>query len=207
MKKFIGIACMAGLVAFAADAGAAAKWSAGVKGGVALGDVSGDSITVDTSMRTGFAGGAFVSAKFTDQFGARLEGLYVQKGAEADDPSSGDKITLKYDYIEFPLLFVAHLPAGESFCFDIFAGPTFGFNVKAEAKDADAAAAVDIKDFTESFEFGAAVGVGGEYALSSLSIIGDARYSLGATDVDKDGGFKTRTIEIMLGVAFPLGGE
>jgi hypothetical protein len=200
------------LTGFAASANAAAQWSAGIKGGVNLADLSGDDVT-DTSMRNGFMGGAFAQADFTDQFGARLEALYVMKGAKETDDSLLVDVTEKLDYIEFPLLFVANLTSSETFGLNIFAGPTFAFNISANL-EADGYDSLDIKDFVESFEFGAAVGAGLEYKLTSMSLTFDARYSLGASSIAKDDettgesfDVKNRGIGLMVGAKFPLGGK
>ena len=210
MKKFTAIVCALALVAFAAQSQAATKWSAGVKGGVNMADLSGDDVE-NTSMKTGFMGGAFAEAGFTEDFGLRIEGLYVMKGAEVD--SSGTTGTLKADYIEFPVLFVAKFPAGEKLKLSIFAGPTFGFNINAESESQGVT--VDYSDDTKSFEFGAAIGAGGEIMMSSFSIVFDARYSLGATTIAEsyednnityEPDIKTNGIGIMAGLSFPLGG-
>jgi hypothetical protein len=213
MKKSTAIACALFLVVLTVQAQAAAKWSAGVKGGVNMGDLSGDDAPDDTSMRNGFMGGAFVGAEFAEGFGVRLEGLYVMKGATApDDSLTTVDVTTKVDYIEFPVLFVASFPSGEKVNLSVFAGPTFAFTVNAEA-EAEGYGSEDISDFVKGFEFGAAFGAGFEYKLSSASIIIDARYSLGATSAaedDVDTGetidVKNRGIGIMAGVSFPLGG-
>jgi hypothetical protein len=207
MKKFNAIVCTLFFVALAAQVQAAAKWGAGVKGGVNLGDVSGDDAPDDTNMRTGFIGGAFAQADFTEEIGARLEALYVMKGAETD--SAGVESKLKLDYIEIPVLFVVNFEAGEKAGFNIFAGPTFAFKVGAEVEEGGVT--VDLDDEIKGFEFGAAFGAGFAYQLNSASIILDARYSLGATTVAEEVGgsepdLKTRGIGIMAGVSFPLGG-
>jgi opacity protein-like surface antigen len=193
------------LATLGSTAHAATKCSLGVKGGANLADVYG--VDFDNSMRTGFTGGAFADLLFTEQFGMRVEGLYTMKGYTVD--TAFGELKGKFDYIEFPVMFLAALPAGEALMVDLFAGPTFGFNVKAESEvDGDTE---DISDVTESFEFGAALGAGLELARSSFSIVLDARVSLGATsvfDVDPDDDVadaKNRGFAFMAGVKFPLG--
>jgi Outer membrane protein beta-barrel domain len=212
MKKFVAIGCVILSTALAANA-QAAQWSAGVKAGANLADLSGDDVG-ETSMRTGFMGGAFLQADVADEFGFRLEGLYVMKGAKEDvDLGAGPvEVTTKLDYIEFPLLFVFNLTSSETFGFNLFAGPTFAFNIGAEA-EAEGGDAVDIDDAIKSFEFGAAIGAGLEYKLSSASLTFDARYSLGASSVAEDDettgdsfDAKNRGIGLMIGLKFPLGG-
>lgn len=220
MKKFVLSTFVLGFLMMGAVATHAAKW-AGVKGGVNLGDLAGDAAlrshwpdvflsTADTHMRRGFTGGAFFGLGISERFGIQIEGLYVMKGAYEGGPyeGSGDN-GIRLDYLEFPLLFVADLPAGE-FAFKLFAGPTFSFVTSAE-KEAGGVTD-DIKDETKSFDLGAAVGGGIEYAFASFSIVGDVRYTIGASNAfeDVDGqavDVKNRGIGIMAGLSFPIGGN
>jgi hypothetical protein len=159
---------------------------AGIKAGANMADLS----DVDnSSMRTAFQGGLFVGTQINPEFGFRVEGLWVMKGAKFEEdlgaPIGVVDATIKLDYIEFPLLFVYTIPAGESVGIDLFAGPTLGFNIGAEVESDGQTA--DVKDNTESFEFGAAIGAGIAKKMASGKSIGlDVRYSLGATTVAKD---------------------
>ena len=212
MRAMVGMLCAASLVlATSVDA----KKYAGVKGGVNMADFSGDQAPANNGTRTGFSGGAFYGWGINDQFGVRGELNYVQKGAEGDvQAEDGDTHlgTYKLDYVEIPVLFVADFPAGEKFGFNIFAGPTFAFNTTAEA-EIPAHNETEELDNVKGFEFGAAIGGGIEYKLSSFSIIADVRYSLGASSVSEDNAagesvdVKNRGIGIMAGVQFPLGAK
>jgi len=196
MKRLLVLVMATVMATFAVQA-QAATW-AGFKGGVNLGSVSGFD---GTDTRTGLSGGAFIGTAINETFGFQLEGLYVMKGFTVDDA------TAKLDYIEFPILFVANFPTGDKLGFNIFGGPTLGFNIKAEIEEGGETD--DMKDSTESFEFGAAIGGGFGYKLSSFSIVGDVRYTLGATTFSKDDTDdpKNHGIGIMAGVSFPLGSQ
>ena len=214
MKRVLTTVCAVALVAFAAQA-QAAKMYGGVKAGANFADIGGSDAPSNTSMHTGFQGGLFVGTHVNDQFGFRVEGLYVMKGAKYDEevsPGQTVKVTGKLDYIEFPLLFVYDIPAGESLGVNLFAGPTLGFNVKAKA-EAAGLGTVDFKDQTKSFEFGAAFGAGLEKKMANGKGIGiDARYSLGATTISKDQNgqsfsVKNRGIGVMAFFSVPLGSQ
>jgi len=204
MKRTLLTLSAIALVAFAATANAAGMYG-GIKAGANFANVS----DVDnSSMRTGFQGGLFVGKDVSPQFGFRVEGLYVQKGAKVDVPAIGGgttEATYKLDYIEFPILFVYNLSNSETMGFNIFAGPTLGFNMSAKAED------TDVKDDTESFEFGAAIGAGlAKKMAGGKAITIDARYSLGATGVNKEDSVngdnpKNRGIGLMIGYQIPLG--
>ena len=202
MKKFVLSTCVLGLLVMGAFPADAAKW-AGFKGGVNMANLSGDDID-GTESRNGFSGGAFLGLGIGEQFGVQLEGLYVMKGANAE---VGDT-NISLAYIEFPLLFVAKLPAGDKVNVNLFGGPTLGFNIKAEFEEDGVTE--DIKDFTKSMEFGAAIGAGFEYLLDSFSFLVEGRYSLVATSIYEDVGGESpdvmnRGIGIMAGVSFPIG--
>lgn len=212
MKRILITLSAIALIAFAAQAQAGNMY-AGVKLGANLGDVSGDDVPDDTSMRTGFMGGLFVGTHVNESFGFRLEGLYVQKGAKADidyGPGIGVLETVeKLDYIEFPILFVYDLMNSETMGFNLFAGPTLGFNINAQAEP-DGGESADI-DNVKSFEFGAAIGAGIEKKMAGGKGIGlDVRYTLGATSIFEDVAgqsvdAKNRGIGIMASFSVPLG--
>jgi hypothetical protein len=206
---------MVGLVAVAAQANAAGMYG-GIKAGANFANMSD---LDNTSMRTGFQGGLFIGKDISPEFGFRVEGLWVQKGVTYDqtfDPGTGPvtvEVKAKFDYIEFPLLFVYNLGGGESSLgFNLFAGPTLGFNVGANL-EAEGFGEQDIKDETESFEFGAAIGAGLAKKMASGKSIGvDVRYSLGATSVAKDVQSgdpdpKNRGIGVMAFFQVPLGSQ
>jgi opacity protein-like surface antigen len=209
MKALTALVCATALLAAAGNVEAKTMY-AGVKGGVNIATLSGDD-TDGLDSHNGFIGGVFYGVDF-GEFGVRLEGLYVQKGAEGPFTApDGDthESTVRLDYVEFPLLFTGTFSAGEKIAFNVFAGPTFGFNTTAELEIPEHGETEDISDSVDSFEFGAAVGGGVEYELSSFSIIVDARYSLGATSIvnEGDSDVKNRGIGVMAGVKFPLGAK
>lgn len=206
MKRILLTLSAVALFATAATANAQGMYG-GVKAGANFANVS----DVDnSSTRTGFMGGLFVGKDVNPQFGFRVEGLYVQKGAKFDVPAIGGgttEVTAKADYIEFPILFVYNLSNSETMGFNLFAGPTLGFNVSAKLED------TDVKDDTESFEFGAAIGAGLIKKMAGgKGITLDARYSLGATGTGKEDlpngdNPKNRGIGIMVGYQIPIGGS
>lgn len=212
MKRFIVTLSAIAMIATAATANAA-----GMYGGIKAGANFANASDVDnSSMRTGFQGGLFIGKDVSPQFGFRVEGLWVQKGDKADvdfGPGIGViEVTTKLDYIEFPILFVYNLSNSETMAFNLFAGPTLGFNVGAKSEP-EGGESVDIKDNIESFEFGAAIGAGlAKKMASGKAITLDARYSLGATGVGKDvpdgaDNPKNRGIGVMIGFQIPLGGS
>lgn len=209
-------AWMAGcaVLAFAGVANAA-SYQLGVKGGVAVEKLGGDDVESDAvDSRTGFVGGAYFQADFSKSFGLRVESLYFMKGASAD--SSSFEATFKLDYIEFPVLAVAHVPMSEAARLDIFAGPTFAFNTKADLEGSVGgfSATVDVSDFFSSFDFGLTFGAGVSFDVGSVVLGFDGRYGIGLTTIaeeDSDTGFqpdvKTQGFAFMASVGLPVGAK
>jgi len=213
MKAFRVILCGMILAPVLAGPAGAGTMYVGVKGGVNMGDLGGDDAPTHTSMRTGFTGGAFLGSDLNEQFGVRGEVLYVQKGVEGDITTMDGDVhpgKANVDYIDVPILLDARFPAGDKLGFDVFAGPSFNFNLKSEVTTEDGLE--DRKDQTKSFEFGAAIGAGVRYVLSSVSIVADVRYSLGASTLSEDVegqsvDVKNRGIGVCAGLSFPMGGR
>lgn len=208
MKRFLSILSVIALVSFAAQAQAGTMYG-GVKAGANFAGIGGDDAPDNSGTRTGFQGGLFIGKHVNDQFGFRVEGLWVQKGAKAD--SASVSVTTKLDYIEFPILFVYDISSSEKMGFNVFAGPTLGFNIGAKVED------LDIKDQVKSFEFGAAIGAGLEKKLAGgKALTLDARYTLSGTSIAEDVTIGSQTesvsvknhgIGIMVGYSVPLGAK
>jgi len=207
MTKLLGVLLAVAVIVGMASYADARKSFVGAKGGVNLARLNGDG-TDELDSRNGFVGGAFFGIEFTDDFGMQFEGLYIQKGAEGPfETANGDTVNtaFKLDYVEFPVLFVAGLSDSKKVGFILFVGPTFAFNLSAEATDLDTNETKELD--AESFEFGATFGGGVEYQLSSVSIVGDVRYDIGLTDAVKDVGVKNSGVGIMVGLKVPIGGR
>jgi hypothetical protein len=209
-REFMLGAVVVGLLGVSVDAGAATQCTVGVKGGVGIANLGGaDADSFATDSRTGFVGGFFVQADMSKNFGVRLEGLYTMKGAS--DSQSGVDVTIKLDYIEFPILLVAQTPASDAVTLSAFAGPTLGFNINSEVEVSylGVSGSADIEDVT-GFEFGLAFGAGASFDMGSWSIVLDARYAMGMTTIDDssdNADVKNQEWIVMAGVGFPVGGS
>lgn len=69
---------------------------------------------------------------------------------------------------------------------------------------------VDIKDETKSIDFGLGFGAGVSFPAGNNSLFVEGRYALGSTNLnddpeDSETSIKTRGIQVMAGVTFPLG--
>jgi Outer membrane protein beta-barrel domain len=213
MKRFLTIACAFVVVVLAGQAHAE-RITAGVKAGGNFGDFGGDDAPDNLSTRNAFLGGGFVACPINARLGVRGEVLYAQKGAEGDFlTDDGDIHTALYklDYVDIPVLFTANFPAGASqFSFNVFAGPSFNFNVSHKAA-VEEHGTLDLPN-VKSFELGAVVGAGAAYALDKFSLVGDVRYSMSVTSLSDDVAgqsvdVKNQGFGVMGGLAFPIGAE
>ena len=70
----------------------------------------------------------------------------------------------------------------------------------------------DIKDDVKNIDFGLAFGGGVSLPMGNKTVFVEGRYSLGLTDINDDSDpdadkIKTKGIQIMAGITFPLGGK
>jgi len=210
-KKLLSVLGVAVILAALASSAFAMDLEFGAKGGLNLGSMWGsdkDSLGTDTSMRTGFLGGAFLGAAVNESFGARLELLYAQRGQKTTvdmGPLGSEEFTLKLDYVEVALYGVGMVPVNETVDVHVFAGPYVGFLNTAEVANGTTE---DIKDFIKSMDFGIGVGAGLGFAASDMfKIIIEGQYNIGLMSVDDTENeltIKNQGIGFTAGVAVPL---
>jgi len=182
-----------GLVAFSTSALAQQEVKFGPKAGVNFANITGKDAE-DNKMLIGFHVGAFAEIKFNDKFAIQPEILYSAQGnkRESSAPSMGATVKedRKINYINVPIMAKYYIVPS----FAVEAGPYVGFLTSANSKGSQTIAGVttdtetDIKDFTNSIDFG--VGAGVSFNLDNGFFIG-ARYNLGLTKLGKD---STQTI-------------
>ncbi|MCK4538309.1 MAG: PorT family protein [Candidatus Krumholzibacteria bacterium] len=197
MKRFI--IAMA-LVVFMTGAVSAEGMMFGIKGGLNMANITGD--LEDTKMKMAFGGGVWVNFAVTETFSIQPELFLMNKGVKADiDEDAG----IKLSYIDIPILGKFSVPTEGNFGFNFFGGPYIGFLMSAEAYYEDEEE--DIKDFTESLDYGLVFGAGFDYMLESGCITFDARYALGLANLAKDDegddeSIKNAGIQILVGYGF-----
>lgn len=184
-----------------------AAFSWGLKGGVNFADVL---VAPDLppgfskSARTGFVGGGFASARLSDVFSVQLEAFYTQKGFEVS--SAAGKARYRLDYLEFPLTAKATFGPGP-LCPYLFAGPSVGFRLSADAETDTGSG--DLRDVTRTTDLGIDLGAGVLYRLNGRTgLLLEGRYSVGLVnifDAGPGGGTaNTRDLKILAGVTFAL---
>lgn len=157
----------------------------GVKGGLNLSSLSGDTEGMDLKSKFGFHAGAFVEIKFSEKFALQPELLYSTQGTRFDDIEVDGyeaKTCFNLDYINVPVMFKYF--ATEKFFVE--AGPQIGFLTSAKARikvdDLNVDNKQDIKENFESIDFGLNFGAGYEF---TENIFASARYNLGLANIAK----------------------
>jgi opacity protein-like surface antigen len=183
----------------------------GARLGLNFGDASFDPDLpsgVTTSMRTGFAFGAYGEIGVAENFFIAGEFLYLQSGLVSKEDA--EEATWKVDYFAIPI------SAKYKFAIEnstikpyVFAGPTLGFNLSAKVSDGTE---VDIKDNIESINFALHFGAGAEFEVTpGTNLFFDASYGLGLSDIYKESEgvtdnqkINSRDIGIKAGVSFKI---
>lgn len=174
----------------------AQKIKFGAKAGLNLSNQTGD--IEDNKMLTGFHLGAVAEIPLADEYAVQAELVYSTQGRN-DEPSGGDKVDFKLDYINLPILFKYY--ATEAF--SIEAGPQIGFLLSATRDgESEGASGAEYKDNIKDIDFG--LGLGASYKLEG-GMNFSARYNLGLSNIndsDSDANIKNSVIQLSVGYSF-----
>jgi hypothetical protein len=200
VKKAVSLVAL--LVAFATPAAAQQGTVFGAKVGINFANLNFDPDEgVDTSNKTGVAAGVFMGIPVNSRFSFQPEVLFSMQGAELKDEEFGEEATIKLDYINVPLLANINLATGPN-SFSFLVGPQIGFRTSAKIKGGGEEE--DLKDDTESTDFGVVFGV----AATMRNFVIDARYTHGlrninsADEADDVQDVKNRVFTISIGLLF-----
>ena len=142
----------------------------------------------NTKMRVGLAAGLEFEYGVAENFGLSAGVLYSMQGAKIDIVGN-DKVTMKLDYINIPILANYYIVKGLA----IKAGVQPGFNVQKKLDD------VKLDDVKGS---ALSIPVGLSYEFSNVVL--DARYNWGLTKAFKEGDSKNSYFTITLGYRIPF---
>jgi hypothetical protein len=187
--KILMVGVFAAMLVCPQTASAGVKF--GIKGGANIANINGNFTDElgDWKSTVGFCGGIFLELNFGRVLTIQPEVLYTMKGA---DTGTGK---LHFDYLEIPILIKLRIPTGSLHPF-IFAGPAFGFTLKAAWEG------FQIDDMPTA-DYSAVLGAGLQLG-SSIHI--DARYTmslqkLAIPDLDTID-LKNGVISATIGLAF-----
>jgi hypothetical protein len=176
----------------------------GARAGVNVSSVSlnGDDGDVPFDPTTRAVTGVFATVPLWSWLAVQPEVLYSQKGATL--AFEGVESGLLLDYVEVPVL--ARLSPGALGGGRIYlaAGPSFGFLARAKSRTVFAGSTeeIDILDELERLD----IGLVGAIGFRFRSLVVDARYTHGLSDIDKDTSddvvMKNRTWSLTAGIRF-----
>lgn len=173
----------------------------GVKVGVNFANRFGDLHPQD--WKTGFCGGGFLAFYVNDVFAIQPEVLLSMKGSKW---TFGDeRITIKLNYWEIPVLAKVAVPSQSASRFTLFAGPSLGVKLSAKAK-VESPTGTETEDIEEikKTDFGVVFGVGADFRRGHNTLTFDVRYTHGLTTIDEYNLVedKNKVVSIMIGYAF-----
>ena len=196
MTKILSVWALVALCVFSAYG---QRMSAGIRAGVNFSHIRTETDLIGYSFpsgRTGYHVGYFVTAMFSDIFGAQGEMLYSSVGYKVRSTAH------KLDYLVVPLLFRYQ----SSPVLSVHVGPQIGYLISAKLKSEDDSE--DISNGHKGFDLGLAVGAEAHLPFA-LGI--SARYVAGllnAFDNDLLGGrVKIYNQVLQLSVTWTLSGE
>lgn len=200
-----------------------AQWRTGIIGGVNFADLKTET---EVKSRTLIGFGGIIEYSILDQFSLVTTPMYIQNGGIKEKTEDQPELKVKGSYISVPIFLKYLFPFSKNIKAYLYAGPSVGYRLdfKMEGEFAGLNLTADLKNVTHDFDFGIGLGAGVEIPFDVLSIIVEAKYYLGLIDQHKNGTFqadaggltiqgefdetnkfKTRGIQILAGITFPIG--
>jgi len=161
----------------------------GIKAGANFSNLYVDDVN-DENMKIGLNAGLWHQ---TESGAFQTELLFSNKGAEIvyDGPLGSGKYKYNLNYLEVPILFVAHIDQ-----LNLHIGPYAGYLVGVNVKDVDSDGSVDDvtaldRDDFNKFDYGLAGGVGIDFESSQIGL----RYNYGLREIGKSGSFAGEAVD------------
>jgi Outer membrane protein beta-barrel domain len=161
-------------VLVAVPASAAIKSNFGLRAGASMSNVKWSDDAGDEKSIVKPTFGAFALVKVTPMLAIQPEINYLVTG-EKWDITDGTNVE-NFTYLQVPILLRVQFMKEGKFVPFALAGPAVGFLLSA--KDGGE----DVKDFFKSTDFGAVIGLGGEFGLGKMKGLVDLRYYMGLTN-------------------------
>jgi hypothetical protein len=159
---------------------------------------------------TGFQVGIFYNLKLIKNFLFQPEIYYVKKGVTLSDTFGGMEIrsTVRFNYVEIPLLLKMVFPNKSSFYPSIFIGRYWAFNtnIKNILEYGSTRTEEDIKGQIAKMDYGWVAGISAEWQMGWGNLVLDIRYNLGLKSINQitlaNYSVKIRSIALMVGYSF-----
>jgi opacity protein-like surface antigen len=160
----------------------------GVKGGLNLSTIGGDTDGYDFQSKAGFNLGGFIALKLSDKITVQPEVLYSMQGTAAKNVVANvggtnytADVNFNLSYINVPLMLKYY--AAEKFNLEF--GPQIGFLTAAKTvtKMGGIESKVDAKQFFEKVDFGLNLGAGYDF---TDHVSAGVRYNFGVSNIGKN---------------------
>ncbi len=188
------------------------KHHIGIIGGLNLANLSSDDLEeegFDFSNRMAYGFGAVLDLGLSEDMSVRFEPMYLQKGSKFPDIEAPNvELRVKTAYLEIPLFFKYAFGSGITRPY-LMVGPSLGFLLSAKLA-VEGEEDEDIKDEIKDRDFSVGFGGGVSFPAGKSTLFVEGRYVLGLTNINEDDPtieIKTRGIQVMASILFPLGGE
>lgn len=207
----LSMLAVAGAAPVHAQGMTAPKPTFGVLAGIDFATLGGSDVQ-DAGSRTGLTIGGFATFHMNHRWGIEPELLFSQKGATEE--SGGDKVTLKMNYIEIPVLARFDLPTTGQVHPFFLTGPTLSFQTTCDGEESSGGTTVsascdDINQASpgslpkKTFDLGATFGAGVVFpAGKKMNLSVGLRYNLGLVDTFDHADAKNRTWALVAGLTF-----
>jgi len=160
---------------------------------------------LELKSKSGFAVGGFLTYRINEMFAIQPELIYMQKGVKFEEKEENFNVVVKLNlnYIEIPLLAKITIPTTGNLRPNLFLGPALAIKMSSKLKiSALGASAEEDLPGIKSTDFGLVFGGGVDFDLGEGTLIFDARYTLGLSnidDTDTDESTKNGVFSLMAG--------
>jgi hypothetical protein len=182
LRKLLLVSCL--ILAFTAAEASAGALDFGFKGGINIANIHGEDPGDEGDWKNGFSGGILLDWGITPVFGIQPELLYVQNGTKTDFLDA--VLSLKFNYLQVPVLAMVDLPVGGQLIPVLYAGPYVSILLDSDLTlEADEnSATVGLKDYTKSYDSGFVFGAAIDFGLGAGKMTIEGRYNLGMVEID-----------------------
>lgn len=181
----------------------------GIKIGLSMSSFGGADRDIESEAppetRYGMAVGGFLTFALGPNLALQPEVLYVMKGAEFD--FGDDKASLKFAYLDVPVLIKYRFATTGSTRPSLFAGPVGSIKLKARYRQVENGIEMeqDYSEYVKGLDFGLTMGGGLDIAMTGSTLTLDVRYTFALTewpDVSEGGSVTNNGWLVMAGVGF-----
>lgn len=166
-----------------------AQFNIGITGGVNIASFDVKNEDDEISSRTLWNVGAVGEYKINDQFSIKTEPMFLKKGGIVEKSNENPELIFDQAHLEVPIMLKFSM--GEKNKVFLITGPTVGITLSSDL-EADIEGInfeADLKDLTESIDFGIGIGGGFSFDIYPGTLFIQGKYTFGLTNLAKTGTF------------------